>query len=130
MYGRNELPEKERIWWRELAKQFWGPMPIMIWIAIIIEIMIPDWTDMMVLLTLQILNSTVAWHEDHQAGNAVAALKASLKPEAVVKRGVRGMSNLRITPQRAADSIVPSVYVRRASPRKSTRAASSRATAC
>ena len=64
-------------------------MPIMIWIAIIIEIMIPDWTDMMVLLTLQILNSTVAWHEDHQAGNAVAALKASLKPEAVVKRGVR-----------------------------------------
>ena len=68
-------------------------MPIMIWIAIIIEIMIPDWTDMAVLLTLQILNSTVAWHEDHQAGNAVAALKASLKPSRRQARGTRGTSD-------------------------------------
>jgi hypothetical protein len=107
-------------------------MPIMIWIAIIIECMIPDWTDMAVLLTLQILNSTVAWHEDHQAGNAVAALKASLKPTAVVKRGVRvARATPRITPPRAADSIVPSVYyVPRGPPRSATRAASSRATAC
>ena len=46
-----------------------------------------DWSDFFVLLTLQILNATIGWYEDMKAGNAVAALKASLRPSANVKRG-------------------------------------------
>jgi H+-transporting ATPase len=88
-FGRNELTEKETFWWKKLAAQFWGPMPCMIWLAILVEAITRDWADFGVLLTLQILNSTVGWYEDHQAGNAVAALKASLKPEATVKRNGR-----------------------------------------
>ena len=42
--------------------------------------------DFFVLLVLQILNCVIGWYEDTKAGNAVAALKASLKPEANVKR--------------------------------------------
>ena len=33
---------------------FWGPMPIMIWIAILIEAIQADWTDFAVLLGLQV----------------------------------------------------------------------------
>ena len=36
-YGRNELPENVEPKWLLFLKQFWAPMPIMIWIAIIIE---------------------------------------------------------------------------------------------
>jgi H+-transporting ATPase len=61
----------------------------MIWIAIAIEAIIKDWPDFFVLLTLQILNSTVGWFEDWKAGNAVAALKNALKPECqVIRNGV------------------------------------------
>lgn len=58
----------------------------MIWIAIIIEAIELNWLDFMVLLALQILNGTVGFIEDMKAGDAVAALKNSLKPEAHVKR--------------------------------------------
>jgi len=39
-----------------------------------------------VLLALQFINGTLSFYEANKAGNAVAALKASLKPVAVVKR--------------------------------------------
>jgi magnesium-transporting ATPase (P-type) len=39
-YGPNELPEKIDPKWLVFLRQFWAPMPIMIWIAIIIELAI------------------------------------------------------------------------------------------
>ena len=59
---------------------------MMIWLAIVIEAVIKDWPNFGVLLTLQVLNGTVGWWEEHKAGNAVAALKKSLEPRAQVKR--------------------------------------------
>ena len=42
-FGWNELPEKNVNKWFELAKAFWGPMPILIWIAIIVELAVAIW---------------------------------------------------------------------------------------
>uniref|UniRef100_K3WH59 Cation-transporting P-type ATPase N-terminal domain-containing protein n=1 Tax=Globisporangium ultimum (strain ATCC 200006 / CBS 805.95 / DAOM BR144) TaxID=431595 RepID=K3WH59_GLOUD len=86
VFGPNELATKEKSPWVKLAEQFWGPMPIMIWLAIFVELLTKDMPDFFVLLFLQILNGTVGWYEELKAGNAVAALKASLKPEALVIR--------------------------------------------
>ncbi|KAJ1383640.1 hypothetical protein B484DRAFT_341871 [Ochromonadaceae sp. CCMP2298] len=36
-YGRNELPEKSTPKWYIFVSQLWQPMPIMIWLAAIIE---------------------------------------------------------------------------------------------
>jgi len=85
-FGRNELEEKTKSKWVILRHHFTGPMPIMIWAAILIEAIITDWANMGVLLFLQMVNGLVGFHEDCKAGDAVAALKASLKPEATVKR--------------------------------------------
>ena len=70
-----------------------GPMPIMIWIAIIIELVIatqPDhqsaWIDFGILCLIQFVNATLGWYESVKAADAVAALKAALKPLATVKR--------------------------------------------
>ena len=61
-------------------------MPIMLWIAAIIEGVIQNFADMGILLGIQFINAAISFYETSKAGNAVAALKASLKPTATVKR--------------------------------------------
>lgn len=85
-WGRNELEEKSIPSWRVFLQQLYQPMPIMIWIAIVIEAAIENWLDMGILLAIQFCNATIGWYEITKAGNAVAALKATLKPVATVKR--------------------------------------------
>lgn len=85
-FGRNELPQKHTPKWLIFLSMFWEPMPIMIWIAIIIEAILWKWMDMGILLAIQITNASIAFYETTKSGDAVAALKASLKPLATVKR--------------------------------------------
>lgn len=85
-YGRNELPEKVIPKWYIFISQFWAPMPLMIWVAILIEAIIQSWPDFGILLFIQIANGSIGYYEIVKAGDAVAALKASLKPTATVKR--------------------------------------------
>jgi hypothetical protein len=61
-------------------------MPILIWLAILIEVGIENWIDAGILLGIQFANATLGWYETIKAADAVAALKASLKPLATVKR--------------------------------------------
>ena len=85
-HGRNELPEQVDPKWLIFLRQFWAPMPIMIWIAIIIEIGIQNYIDMGILLIIQFTNASISFYETTKAGDAIAALKSSLKPLATVKR--------------------------------------------
>lgn len=85
-YGRNELPEKTVPKWYIFVSLLWEPMPVMIWIAIVIEAILGKWMDMGILLGIQSANASIAFYETTKAGDAVAALKASLKPLATVKR--------------------------------------------
>jgi H+-transporting ATPase len=68
------------------VEQLWQPMPIMIWIASITEAAIQNWPDMAILLAIQFINATLGYYEITKAGDAVAALKKSLKPLATAKR--------------------------------------------
>jgi len=61
-------------------------MPIMIWIAALTEASIRNWPDMGILLMIQFINASLGFYEIVKAGDAVAALKKSLKPLATVKR--------------------------------------------
>ncbi len=85
-FGRNELPETKKPNWLIFLEQLYQPMPLMIWMAIIIEAAIESWPDMGILLAIQFLNASLSYYETTKAGDAVAALKASLKPLAYVKR--------------------------------------------
>lgn len=85
-WGRNELEEKVTPSWLIFVRQLYQPMPIMIWIAAAIEGAIENWADFGILLAIQFINATLGWYETTKAGDAVAALKASLKPSATVKR--------------------------------------------
>lgn len=90
-YGFNELPEKEVNMFLKFLSYFWGPMPIMIWLAIIIELIKgastgDGWEDFGVLMVLQLVNGVVGFVEEKNAGNAIAALKEQLAPKCFVKR--------------------------------------------
>ncbi|CAE7783548.1 H1B, partial [Symbiodinium microadriaticum] len=61
-------------------------MPLMIWAAAIVEGAIQGYPDMAILLVIQFVNASIAFYEITKAGDAVAALRASLKPVATVKR--------------------------------------------
>ena len=93
-FGPNKLREKENnIWWLKLFLEFVQPMPLMIWMAIAIESLeaylhdsVDGWIDVAVLVVLQLLNVLVGFLEELKAGDSIAALRESLKPEATVKR--------------------------------------------
>ena len=85
-HGRNELPEKIVPKWYIFVSQLWQPMPIMIWIAAIIEAGIQNYIDMAILFFILFANASIAFYEITKSGDAVAALKKSLKPTATVKR--------------------------------------------
>ncbi|CUE96291.1 P-type H+-ATPase, putative [Bodo saltans] len=86
IHGRNELPEKKTPGWVIFVRCLWGPMPIAIWIAVIVEFALENWIDAAILLFIQFANATIGWYETTKAGDAVAALRGSLKPLATAFR--------------------------------------------
>ena len=76
-WGRNELTEKTTPKWLIFVRLLIGPMPIMLWLAALIELIIGNYADMAILLVIQFTNACISFYETTKAGDAVAALKAS-----------------------------------------------------
>ena len=85
-FGFNEVPELTVSPWRRLLSYFWGPIPWMIEVAVVLAALLQHWDDFAIILTLLLVNATIGFWEEHQAGDAVAALKARLAPQARVLR--------------------------------------------
>ena len=58
----------------------------MIWICCVIEAAIQNWLDCFILLLIQFVNASIGFYEIVKAGDAIAALKKSLKPIATARR--------------------------------------------
>ncbi len=58
----------------------------MIEVAVILSGVVRHWMDFFIILILLVSNAIVGFWEEHQAGNAIAALKARLAVKATVKR--------------------------------------------
>jgi H+-transporting ATPase len=84
--GFNELPEEEVNPILKLLSYFWGPIPWMIEVAAVLSAVVRHWEDFGIILTLLLMNAGVGFWEEFQAGNAIAALKATLALQARVKR--------------------------------------------
>jgi H+-transporting ATPase len=85
-YGPNEIEEKKTNAFLKFLGYFWGPIPWMIEAAVILSAVARHWPDFFIILTLLVANAVVGFWEEHQAGNAIAALKAKLAIKARVKR--------------------------------------------
>src|SRR5271168_2463897 len=85
-YGPNEIAEKKENPYLKFLTYFWGPIPWMIEGAFILSGVVRHWPDFFIILLLLLSNAVVGFWEEHQAGNAIAALKARLAINARVKR--------------------------------------------
>jgi H+-transporting ATPase len=85
-YGPNEIEEKKTNPFLKFLTYFWGPIPWMIEVAVVLSAVARHWPDFAIIILLLLANAVVGFWEEHQAGNAIAALKAKLAIKARVKR--------------------------------------------
>ena len=85
-YGPNEIKEEKTNPILKFLTYFWGPIPWMIEIAVILSAVVGHWEDFGIILFLLVCNAVVGFWEERQAGNAIDALKARLAIKARVKR--------------------------------------------
>ena len=83
-WGYNEMEEKKRNKCFQFLKHLWRPMPIMIWLAILIEALQFDWMDFAVLCALQAMDGLFGWYEESKASDAIEASR-NLVPRHLVK---------------------------------------------
>jgi H+-transporting ATPase len=104
-YGPNEITEEKQNPLLKFLSYFWGPIPWMIEIAVVLSGVVRHWPDFFIILLLLVANAVVGFWEEHEAGNAIAALKAKLAIKARVKRDGKWMNP-------AARDLVPGDVIR------------------
>ncbi|MGB7979941.1 MAG: plasma-membrane proton-efflux P-type ATPase [Candidatus Nanopelagicales bacterium] len=77
-YGPNEVVEHTANPVLKFLGYFWGPIPWMIEVAVVLSAVVGHWPDFFIILLLLVANAVVGFWEEHQAGNAIEALKAGL----------------------------------------------------
>ena len=90
-FGFNELPEKKINPFHMFLGYLWGPMPCMIWAAIIIELIKVGLVgegveDVVVLFVLQFANATGAWGAGQGRGRERARAPAAHPPDGGARR--------------------------------------------
>ncbi|MBS2548428.1 HAD-IC family P-type ATPase [Catenulispora sp. NL8] len=85
-YGPNEIVEHKTNALLKFLSYFWGPIPWMIEVAVILSGAVGHWPDFFIILLLLLANAVVGYTEERQAGHAIDALKDKLAVNARVKR--------------------------------------------
>ena len=84
--GPNSIPEKHRSVLAELGSFFWGPIPWMIEVALVLSAILRHWADVIIVGVLLVFNAGVGFWQERSAADAVAALKSQLALRATVRR--------------------------------------------
>ena len=85
-YGPNAIIEKKTSPLLEFLAYFWGPIPWMIEVAAALSAVVGHWVDLIIILVLLVFNGVVGFWQEHQAANAVEALKRQLALKARARR--------------------------------------------
>ncbi len=85
-YGLNQLEEKKVNPVLSFLSYFWGPIPWMIEVAAVLSMILSHWVDFSIIVFLLAFNSLIGFFQEHQASNAIEALKKNLALKARAKR--------------------------------------------
>ena len=85
-YGFNELAEHKESPLLKFLGYFWGPIPWMIEVAAALSAAVQHWVDLAIIVFLLVFNAVIGFWEEHEAANALEALKDQLALNARVRR--------------------------------------------
>ncbi|KAK4762016.1 hypothetical protein SAY87_029900 [Trapa incisa] len=93
IFGYNKLEEKKESKFLKFLGFMWNPLSWVMEAAAIMAIALangdgkpPDWQDFVGIMCLLVINSTISFIEENNAGNAAAALMANLAPKTKLLR--------------------------------------------
>lgn len=96
IFGPNKLEEKKESKILKFLGFMWNPLSWVMEAAALMAIVLangdhrpPDWQDFVGIIVLLVINSTISFIEENNAGNAAAALMANLAPKTKVLRDGR-----------------------------------------
>ncbi|OVA00927.1 Cation-transporting P-type ATPase [Macleaya cordata] len=96
IFGPNKLEEKKESKLLKFLGFMWNPLSWVMEVAALMAIVLangdgrpPDWQDFVGIMVLLVINSTISFIEENNAGNAAAALMAGLAPKTKVLRDGR-----------------------------------------
>uniref|UniRef100_A0A5B6YYT5 Plasma membrane ATPase n=1 Tax=Davidia involucrata TaxID=16924 RepID=A0A5B6YYT5_DAVIN len=96
IFGPNKLEEKKESKFLKFLGFMWNPLSWVMEAAALMAIVLangdgkpPDWQDFVGIICLLVINSTISFIEENNAGNAAAALMAGLAPKTKVLRDSR-----------------------------------------
>ncbi|KAK9280076.1 hypothetical protein L1049_013761 [Liquidambar formosana] len=96
IFGPNKLEEKKESKILKFLGFMWNPLSWVMEAAALMAIVLangdgrpPDWQDFVGIIVLLVINSTISFIEENNAGNAAAALMAGLAPKTKVLRDGR-----------------------------------------
>ncbi|OAY85631.1 Plasma membrane ATPase [Ananas comosus] len=88
IFGPNKLEEKKESKFLKFLGFMWNPLSWVMEMAAVMAIALangggqaPDWQDFVGIIVLLVINSTISFIEENNAGNAAAALMANLAPK-------------------------------------------------
>src|SRR3990170_491629 len=84
--GPNAVAEEAPPRWRVFLAKFWGPVPWMLEVALLLQLGLGEYVEAAVIGALLVFNATLAFVQEGRAGAALAALKQRLAPTALVRR--------------------------------------------
>jgi len=91
IFGPNKLEEKKESKILKFLGFMWNPLSWVMEMAAVMAIALangggkpPDWEDFVGIIVLLVINSTISFIEENNAGNAAAALMANLAPKTKV----------------------------------------------
>ncbi len=86
-YGENKIEEEGHNPLKQFFSYFWGPIPWMIEIALVLAGAVQRWEEFGVIFLMLMINGGVSFWHENKASNAIQALRAKLALEARVVRG-------------------------------------------
>jgi H+-transporting ATPase len=84
--GPNELSEQTASAFHKYLGYFKGPIPNLIWCAVLIEFLVANWAEFSLLCALQLINGTTSFLMERSSGAVMGALREQLAADAVAKR--------------------------------------------
>src|SRR6201986_5566754 len=89
--GPNALPEeKPKPGWRRFLDQYRSYMQIILIAAVIVSLLIKEWSTGILMLALTVLNAVIGLRQEGKAESAMNALKSMMKDTARGRRGGAG----------------------------------------